>query len=212
MECNRFLNRAIFTHHRFKRKWLTFILLSEMNEDKVENQVHSLRAPDSIVGHQAVLTPSSLTTNESKGVLKDFQSSWLSHVSNIVTLVDPKDLDDLSSTKRPGFNHHYRYHYSEQENRDNPMIDNSNLRYISIHLQCGLTAYCRPDVLVRCPSVLQDLNRDIQACLAILPLSTHALVKRTNLWLNTTYYYGPKANPKNVNHSTTHHHEGWLIW
>ena len=183
-----------------------------MNENKEENQDRPDRASDSIDGHQTVLGPSSLTTNESKTAQQGFQSPLPFQVSNILTLVDPKELDELSSAKRPGFNHHYRYHYSERGNRDHTMIDNSNLRYISIHLQCGVTAYCRPDVLVRCPLVLQDLNRDIQECLAILPLSTHALVKRTNLWLNTTYYYGSTSSPKNVNHSTTHHHEGWLVW
>lgn len=141
-------------------------------------------------------------------LVQDFQSPLLSRETAVLTHVDPNESFDLNSVKLPGFNHRYRY----SEQKGSPMIDNTNVTYLPLILQCGVTACCRPDVLVRCPLILQDLNRDILACLAILPVSTHALIKRTRLWLNTTYYYGPKACPKNVNHSTTHHHEGWLLW
>jgi hypothetical protein len=30
--------------------------------------------------------------------------------------------------------------------------------------------------------------------------------------VNLSYYYGPKKKPFYLNHSTAHHHEGWLIW
>jgi hypothetical protein len=60
--------------------------------------------------------------------------------------------------------------------------------------------------------VLRDLNLDIVDCLDVLPTSVHGLVKRTQIWVSTSYYYGPRKKPKNVNHSTAHHHEGWLLW
>jgi hypothetical protein len=92
------------------------------------------------------------------------------------------------------------------------LIDNSVLVYIPMHLRCGVTVLCRPDVLARCPSVLRTINRDVQGCLDILPRSVHALIRRTKIWVNTTFYYGPHDKPRNVNHSTAHHHEGWLLW
>jgi len=153
---------------------------------------------------------SSSSRNDAVARIQDLQSPLLSHNAEVLTQVDQNELFELATMKRPGFNYHY--HHNKVTSVEHPMIDNTNLRYLHFHLQCGVTAFCRPDVLVRCPLVLQDLNSDIQACLAILPMSTHALVKRTNLWLNTTYYYGPKASPRNVNHSTAHHHEGWLLW
>jgi hypothetical protein len=148
---------------------------------------------------------------DEKGFLRqvqDFQSPLLSREIAHSSHEDTDESFDLKGLKLPGFNHHYRY----SERKESVMIDNSHITYLPLILPCGVTACCRPDVLVRCPLIFQDLNRDILACLAILPVSTHALIKRTRLWLNTTYYYGPKACPKNVNHSTTHHHEGWLIW
>lgn len=92
------------------------------------------------------------------------------------------------------------------------MIDNSNLVYLPIFLRCGVTVYCRPDVLARCPMVLRDLQLDLAQCIEVLPDSVTALVRRTAVWVNTTYYYGPRKNPRNVNHSTAHHHQGWLLW
>ena len=62
-----------------------------------------------------------------------------------------------------------------------------------------------------CPTILRDLNHDLMECLSVLPPSVHNLVRRTQIWLNVTYSYGPKDNPKNVKHTTTHHFAAWLI-
>lgn len=125
-----------------------------------------------------------------------------------------------SPTCRPGFNVHIpivedvicRSSYDSSFSATSSLIDNSILVYIPMKLPCGVTVHCRPDVLARCPSVLRDLNNDVEGCLDVLPTSAHALVRRTNIWINTTYYYGPREKPRNVNHSTAHHHEGWLFW
>jgi len=92
------------------------------------------------------------------------------------------------------------------------MIDNSKLTYIPMHVSCGVTVFCRPDVLTKCRRILDDLDMDLRQCLRILPRSTHGLIRRTNIWVNNTYYYGPSTKPKNVNHSTAHHDKGWLLW
>lgn len=92
------------------------------------------------------------------------------------------------------------------------IIDNSKLTYIPMHVSCGVTVFCRPDVLTKCPEILCDLDVDLRQCLRILPRSTHGLIRRTNIWVNTTYYYGSSIKPKNVNHSTAHHDKGWLLW
>lgn len=119
---------------------------------------------------------------------------------------------------RPGFNINVRQTMSEDEDSSSrsfdsaSLIDNSVLVYIPMQLKCGVTVQCRPDVLARCPSVLKILNRDVERCLEVLPPSVHNLVRRTNIWVNTTYYYGHRDKPRNVNHSTAHHHEGWLFW
>lgn len=126
------------------------------------------------------------------------------------------ELERLSSRSRPGFNVHdtmYEEDSSASRSFDSAsMIDNSVLVYIPMKLKCGVTVQCRPDVLARCPSVLRDLNRDVKGCLDVLPTSVHSLVCRTQIWINTTYYYGHREKPRNVNHSTAHHHEGWLFW
>lgn len=132
---------------------------------------------------------------------------------------DPDDTNESerSSTRsRPGFNVHEPLVQEvcsvPRSFHSNLLIDNSVLVYIPMKLKCGVTVQCRPDVLARCPSVLRDLNRDVEGCLQVLPPSVHPLVRRTQIWLNTTYYYGSRENPRNVNHSTAHHHEGWLFW
>ena len=125
-----------------------------------------------------------------------------------------------SPTCRPGFNVHRprmdnvmcRSSYDSPFSATSSLIDNSILVYIPIRLPCGVTVHCRADVLARCPSVLRDLNNDVEGCLDVLPTSVHALVRRTKIWVNTTYYYGLREKPRNVNHSTAHHHEGWLFW
>jgi hypothetical protein len=117
-----------------------------------------------------------------------------------------------TSRCRPGFNVHRPILEEGSSFSATSLIDNSILVYIPMKLKCGVTVNCRPDVLTRCPSVLRDLNNDVEGCLDVLPESVHSLVRRTNLWVNTTYYYGPREKPRNVNHSTAHHHEGWLFW
>lgn len=91
-------------------------------------------------------------------------------------------------------------------------VDNSLLNYVAITLRCGVVAMCRTNVLTTCPSVLQDLNRDLSQCLEFLPWSVHSFIRRTRIWVNITYSYGPKNNPTFLSHSTAHHHEAWLIW
>jgi hypothetical protein len=91
------------------------------------------------------------------------------------------------------------------------LIDNSTLKYYPIYLSNGATLNCRPDVLIRCPQVIRDLDLDVRQCMKLLPKSTHTLIRKTIIWVNTTYYYGLCSDPINVNHSTAHHHEDWLI-
>ena len=95
------------------------------------------------------------------------------------------------------------------------MIDNTRNVYISRRLQCtGIKVYCRPEVLVGCdcPAVLYHLDHDLRQCLRILPASVRPLVQRTQVWVNQTYAYGSIEAPNVMNHTTAHHHEGWLIW
>jgi len=92
------------------------------------------------------------------------------------------------------------------------LIDNRNLLYLPVPLRCGVTAMCRDDVLSTCPMVLDCLNSDIEYVLSILPKSVHALVRRTNVFLNTSFEFGLRDNPTKVNYSTAHHEAGWLIW
>ena len=127
---------------------------------------------------------------------------------------DPENQLGRSSRSRPGFNVHEPLLENEASRSYDSafLIDNSILVYIPMQLKCGVTVQCRPDVLARCPSVLRDLNFDVQCCLDVLPPSVHAFIRRTQIWVNTTYYYGPRDKPRNVNHSTAHHHEGWLFW
>lgn len=123
--------------------------------------------------------------------------------------VSPTELSNKAEIRLlPGFNRAFSVESSRAKRPT--MIDNSTLTYLPMHLSCGVTAYCRPDVLTRCPQILRDLDLDVKQCLSILPRSTHRLVRRTNIWVNTTYYYGPSTKPNNVNHSTAHHHQAWL--
>jgi hypothetical protein len=92
------------------------------------------------------------------------------------------------------------------------LIDNSRNIYIPIQLGCGIRVLCRPEVLTRCPLILKDLNSDLCQCLSILPRSVHHLVRRTQVWLNLSYSYGPRDRPVVLNHSVAHHHEAWLFW
>jgi len=92
------------------------------------------------------------------------------------------------------------------------MIDNSQTTYIPVKIRCGMLVMCRPDVLSLCPEILDHLNSDLSQCLEILPGSVRALVRRTRIWVNRSYWHGPRDRPENVNHTTTHHHEEWLLW
>jgi hypothetical protein len=92
------------------------------------------------------------------------------------------------------------------------MIDNSRINYVPIKLRCGVTAMCRTNVLILCPFVLQCLHKDILQCLEIMPRSVHALIKRTRIWVNVSYSYGQRDNPRLLRHTTAHHADWWLIW
>lgn len=109
-------------------------------------------------------------------------------------------------------------------------IDNSRNVYIPVRLPCGIQVMCRLSVLLQCPQVLQDLHTDVyvpcarmrwtpsltcicrQGCLELLPLSVHNLIHRTRIWVNLYYRMGNLQHLKLLNHTTTHHHEGWLLW
>ena len=90
-------------------------------------------------------------------------------------------------------------------------IDNTTLTYLPIKLRCGVIIKCQPNVLVFCREVLVDLNDDIMQCLACLPPSVRPLLRRTTIWVNLNYSYGPIIHPKHVKHTATHHHSGWLV-
>lgn len=89
-------------------------------------------------------------------------------------------------------------------------IDNSKNRYTAHKLKCGVTIQVGEHVLEECPTVLKDLNNDLVGCISVLPPSVRSLVRRTKIWLNRSYSYGPKDNPKIVKHTTAHHSAGWL--
>lgn len=90
-------------------------------------------------------------------------------------------------------------------------IDNTQLVYIPITLACGTQVHCAPDVLSACPMVLRSIQTDVTQILKILPWSVHALVKRTPIWINRSYSYGTRDDPRVLRHSTAHHEEGWLV-
>jgi hypothetical protein len=92
------------------------------------------------------------------------------------------------------------------------LIDNSQNVYHPVRLSCGVVVPCRPTVLSDCPSIVSVLERDVQQCLSLLPASVSDLVLRTRIWVNLTYQYGSIERPQMVNHTTTHHHEAWLLW
>jgi hypothetical protein len=73
-------------------------------------------------------------------------------------------------------------------------IDNSKRVYTPHKLKCGVTVQVGGCVLEECPTVLEDLNHDLMECLSVLPASVRSLVRRTKIWLNRTYCYGPKVS------------------
>lgn len=101
---------------------------------------------------------------------------------------------------------------SAPANHQLQMIDNSRINYVSIKLRCGVIAMCRANVLTCCPSVLRCINKDIMQCFEMLPVSVHSLIRRTRIWINLTYSYGPKQEPRLLRHTTAHHHDAWLLW
>lgn len=92
------------------------------------------------------------------------------------------------------------------------MIDNSRVNYVAIRLRCGVTAMCRTNVLILCPQILQCLNYDVKQCLEMFPPSVHALIQRTRIWVNYTYSYGQRDDPRLLKHTTAHHADWWLLW
>jgi hypothetical protein len=90
------------------------------------------------------------------------------------------------------------------------LIDNSSNVYVSFKLNCGVTVCCAPGVQGRCSLALDDLESDLRDCLSLLPKNVHGLVRRTRVWVNESYQYGPISNPLQVHHTTAHHHPGWL--
>ena len=60
--------------------------------------------------------------------------------------------------------------------------------------------------------MVHDLNYDLNECLKVLPKSVHKLVKRTIIWINESYIFGPINKPNNVDFATTHHGKDWLLW
>jgi len=92
-----------------------------------------------------------------------------------------------------------------------PMIDNRHLVYFPIYLRKSrVTLQCRPDVLTDCPQVLRFIESDLCQCLELLPRSVHPLVRRTRIWIHTSYCYGRIDRPNHVGHSTVHHTKTWL--
>lgn len=90
-------------------------------------------------------------------------------------------------------------------------INNTRHTYFPIRLRrSGVYVFCRLDV-VACHDFLNTLDSDLVACLRILPRSVRPLIQRTRLWANQTYMVGNAISPEIYNHTTTHHHEAWLI-
>ncbi|KAG7362875.1 hypothetical protein IV203_026235 [Nitzschia inconspicua] len=104
-----------------------------------------------------------------------------------------------------------RLHPSILQQQHQLLIDNRQLLYIPVRLQCGVRVYCSPEVLSMCPMVLQSLQADVTRALRVLPPSVHNLVRRTNLWVNASYSYGLVSDPQVLRHLTTHHEQGWLV-
>jgi hypothetical protein len=126
------------------------------------------------------------------------------HASSSVSSIDNLDevdiTDDVAQEAKGG------------ENNSCMPIDNSRNTYSPVRLRCGVELMCRPEVLDSCPEILEHLNTDLSQCLEILPISVRALVRRTRVWVNRSYCYGRCDRPEQINHTTAHHHEAWLLW
>jgi len=90
-------------------------------------------------------------------------------------------------------------------------IDNSRLTYIPVELPCGVKLKCRPSVLTKTPQILSQLCEDATNALRLLPNSVHPLVKRSTIWVNSSYAYGSTVDPIEPTGVSTHHGEAWLF-
>mmetsp|Transcript_22569 Transcript_22569/g.62734 ORF Transcript_22569/g.62734 Transcript_22569/m.62734 type:complete len:566 (+) Transcript_22569:124-1821(+) len=101
---------------------------------------------------------------------------------------------------------------SKQQQESPELIDNTTLTYVPLRLpHSQTTVRVRPQVLTHCPAILSELDQDLVQCQRLLPQSVQLLIRRTVLWINHTYRYGPKHQPIVLNHSTAHHHPAWLL-
>ena len=91
-------------------------------------------------------------------------------------------------------------------------MDVSGRLYVSVRLSVGVFCQCRPSVLRDHREVLEDLESDLRQCFRVLPKSVHSLLRRTKIWVNDEFIYGPLQKPILLRHLTTHHHESWLEW
>jgi hypothetical protein len=168
--------------------------------------MNMVRSNESVMGadgatmcklHSKMTTESASVKDESGGGVADKEESSQSTGEMVQT--SPTTCKCMTS---PRFVHQPVRHF----------IDNSGRAYFPINLACGVQAMCRPDVLLRCRAVLNDIHTDIMHCLQILPPSVHRLIKRTRIWVNCSYSFGPESRPVVLSHSTAHHHEDWLLW
>eukprot|EP00980_Cylindrotheca_fusiformis_P011281 scaffold2597_cov116-Cylindrotheca_fusiformis.AAC.9 len=97
------------------------------------------------------------------------------------------------------------------ESRRIVLIDNTSLEYLEVMLPCGVRVMCSPEVLSTCPMILRSLQTDCRQLFRILPRSVHDLLRRTKIWVNASYAYGSRDDPRVLRHSTAHHSEGWLV-
>ena len=75
----------------------------------------------------------------------------------------------------------------------------------------GVTVKIGRDVENRFPTFLSDLALDLMNAIQVLPPSVHSLIKRTNIWVNSNYKYGPVEDPQELIHSAVHHDVEWLV-
>jgi hypothetical protein len=132
--------------------------------------------------------------------------------------------DTHTDTHFDSLHHHHHYHHHHHSsnssldassislNQTTTLIDNTQLVYMPIRLNCGITVYCSPQVLSTCPMILQSLQADVTRALNVLPPSVHSLLlKDVHIWVNASYSYGSTSDPCVLRHLTTHHHSGWLV-
>lgn len=148
---------------------------------------HEFHAPKKIIGES---TPPRVTTED----MVDFGTE-------VTSIASPESTDTS------------RHSVSSSIVSQQPLryIDNTRRTYVPIVLSSGNTVHCAPDVLSTCPMILRSIQTDLTEILKVLPWSTHALVKRTEIWVNLSYSYGTLDEPHVLRHSTAHHEEGWLL-